>query len=56
MELLAAATDQPATYLSWGWLSVSLPNLIVITIMTLLFVLALVLPFPKGRSRSRDRK
>jgi hypothetical protein len=41
-----------ATYLSWGWLSISVPNLIVIVVMILLFVLAILLPFPKGRDKS----
>jgi len=36
-------------YLTWGWVSVSVPNLIAILATTSLFVLALVLPFPKGR-------
>jgi len=38
-----------ASYLAWGWLSISIPNLIVILVMILLFVLAIVLPFPKDR-------
>ncbi len=38
-----------ASYLEWGWLSISVPNLIVILVMILLFVLAIVLPFPKDR-------
>ena len=49
MDLLAAALDQPAKYLEWGWLSISIPNLVVLTIMVLLFVAALFLPFPKDR-------
>ncbi len=48
---LAGAQD-PATYLSWGWLSISVPNLIVILLMIVIFVLALVLPFPKDRHQS----
>jgi len=39
--------DAPATYLESGWASISVPNLIMIVIMLVLFVLALVLPFPK---------
>ena len=38
-----------ASYLGWGWLSISVPNLIVILVMILLFVLAIVLPFPTDR-------
>lgn len=44
--------DQPAHYLSWGPISISLGNLAVISVMVLLFVLALVLPFPKGKDES----
>jgi hypothetical protein len=40
--------DHPARYLSRGWVSISVPNLVVIAIMLALFVLALVVPFPKG--------
>ena len=39
----------PAHYLSWGWLSISLPNLIVILVMIVLFVAAIALPFPRDR-------
>ena len=41
-------------YFSWGWVSVSLPNLIVIVALVVVFVLALVLPFPKGRNHGGD--
>ncbi len=34
-------------YLSWGVVSISLTNFVVIVIMVVLFVLALVVPFPK---------
>jgi len=47
-----ADMSDPATYVRWGWLSISIPNLIVILVMIVLFVLAIVLPFPKGRDRS----
>jgi hypothetical protein len=47
-----ADMSDPATYVGWGWLSVSIPNLIVILVMILLFVLAILLPFPKGRNKS----
>ena len=47
-----AGVSDPATYVGWGWLSVSIPNLIVILVMIVLFVLAIVLPFPKGRDKS----
>ena len=47
-----ADMSDPATYVGLGWLSVSIPNLIVILVMIVLFVLAIVLPFPKGRDKS----
>ena len=49
---VSAATVDSATYLTWGWLSISVPNLIVIVVMILLFVLAVLLPFPKDRDKS----
>ena len=49
--LLAGASD-PATYLDWGWLSISVPNLVVILGMILIFLLAILVPFPKDRDRS----
>jgi hypothetical protein len=53
MELLGISLDQPASYWQiWDWISVSIPNLIMIVIMVALFVLALVLPFPKGTDES----
>jgi hypothetical protein len=36
--------DAPAPYFHWGFVQISLPNLVVIGVMLLLFVLALVLP------------
>ncbi|MGV1037068.1 MAG: hypothetical protein ACOYD0_08585 [Candidatus Nanopelagicales bacterium] len=56
MESFLAALDQPASYLTFGWLSISVPNLIVIVLMVLLFVLAIVLPFPKGNDKPTDDK
>lgn len=53
MNLLGADLDQPARYFDiWSWVSISLPNLIVLSIIVLLFVGALVLPFPKGKDES----
>ena len=40
--------DHPGTYVHWGWIQISLANLIVIALMALVFVLALVIPFPHG--------
>ena len=38
--------DTPTTYFHWGFILISLPNLVVIAGMILLFAIALVLPFP----------
>jgi len=40
--------DSPATYLHWNFILISLPNLLVIIGMIVLFALALVVPFPHG--------
>jgi hypothetical protein len=41
--------DQPTTYLHWGFILISIPNLLVILGMIVLFAIALVVPFPHGR-------
>jgi hypothetical protein len=41
-------------YVSWGVVSISLTNLMVIVAMLVVFVLALVIPFPRDRERSSD--
>lgn len=38
--------DTPATYLHWGFILISWPNLLVILGMIALFAIALVAPFP----------
>jgi hypothetical protein len=43
--------DSPATYLHWGFILISWPNLLVITGMIVLFAVALVAPFPHGGDR-----
>ena len=45
--------DGPVPYFTWGFLQISLSNLVVILVMLLLFVLALVLPFP-GHAGPRE--
>ncbi len=42
--------DTPATYLHWGFVLISVPNVLLILGMIVVFVLALVLPFPHGGS------
>jgi len=41
--------DTPANYLHWGFILISVPNLLVIAGMIVLFAVALVAPFPRGR-------
>ncbi len=43
--------DQPAPLVHWGFIQLSVPNLIVIGLMIAVFVLALVVPFPGHGSR-----
>ena len=38
--------DTPATYLSWNFILISVPNLLMIAGMIVVFVLALLVPFP----------
>ena len=38
--------DAPATYLSWNFILISVPNLLMIVGMIVVFVIALVAPFP----------
>ncbi|HSN12128.1 MAG TPA: hypothetical protein VLS51_08480 [Propionibacteriaceae bacterium] len=53
MDTIAISLDAPAQHwVIWEWISVSIPNLIMIVVMVLLFVAALLLPFPKGREES----
>jgi len=44
-----ADVNGSASYLGWGWLSIAVPNLLVLLVMILLFVLAIMLQFPKDR-------
>jgi hypothetical protein len=38
--------DTPANYFHWGFILISVPNLIVIGGMIVLFAVALIAPFP----------
>lgn len=40
--------SQPAIYIHWGVLLISLSNLIVLVLMVVVFILAVLLPFPGG--------
>jgi hypothetical protein len=42
----APPLDTPATYLSWNFILISVPNLLMIIGMVVFFVVALVVPFP----------
>ena len=48
---VAGSLDQPAHYLTWGPVQISVANLLMILLIIVLFVLAIVLPFPTGRKR-----
>ncbi|MBS1676169.1 MAG: hypothetical protein JST08_02170 [Actinobacteria bacterium] len=37
----------PAEYVSWHFIQISVPNLVVIALMIVVFVAALLIPFPK---------
>ena len=41
----------PAHTIHWGWLLISIANLVVIALMIMVFILAVALPFPGRRRR-----
>ncbi len=43
----------PAHYFHWGFVLISVANLIVIGLMVLVFVLAVLLPFPGSKRSTR---
>jgi len=50
--------DAPAPYVHWGFILISLPNLVLIGVMLLLFFVALLAPFPshdRAKERGDDR-
>jgi hypothetical protein len=53
--LLAALINLGGTgkYVHWGFIQISVANLVVILLMVVVFVLAILLPFPK---RKGDRR
>jgi len=53
--LLAALVNLGGTghYLHWGFIQISVANLVVILLMIVVFILAILLPFPK---RKGDRR
>jgi hypothetical protein len=40
--------NHPGHYVHFGWVDISVANLIVIAVMVVVFVLALLLPIPHG--------
>ncbi len=40
------ALDSPATYLNWNFILISIPNVLMILGMVVVFVIALLAPFP----------
>jgi hypothetical protein len=48
---LSGNLDQPARYIDWGPIQISVGNLVMIAVIIVLFVVAIFLPFPKGRRR-----
>jgi mannose/fructose/N-acetylgalactosamine-specific phosphotransferase system component IIC len=46
--------NSPAPYLHWGFILISLPNLLLIAVMVLLFVVALIAHFPLNAAKHRD--
>lgn len=43
----------PFHYFDWGFIHISVANLIVILLMVVIFTLAVVLPFPRPWRRER---
>jgi hypothetical protein len=43
--------DHPGYYLHWGFIQISLANVIVIVLMLIVFAAALFLPFPGRRHK-----
>ena len=46
-RLRRIGVNTPADYLHWGFILISVPNLILIGGMVVVFVAALLLPFPR---------
>jgi hypothetical protein len=51
-----AAVDSPTTYFHWGFILISVPNLLVIGGMVVLFAIALVAPFPHSEEGDDGRR
>ncbi len=44
--------NHPAPYVHWHFFQMSVPNLVVIGLMIVVFIAAILLPFPKHRQDS----
>ena len=53
--LLAALINlnRPGHYVHWGFIQISVANLVVILLMVAIFVLAILLPFPRRKDPNR---
>jgi hypothetical protein len=47
--------NEPAPYFHWGFILISLPNLVLIGVMVLVFIVALVAPFPSHGTNESER-
>jgi hypothetical protein len=50
--VLAVGLNGTGYYIHWGFVQLSLANLVVIALMVVVFVAALVVPFPGRKDRS----
>jgi hypothetical protein len=48
--------DTPASYFNWGFIHISVPNLLVIGGMIVLFAIALFAPFPHAEGDDAGSK
>ncbi len=51
MILMAGSLNSPAKFFNWGFISISIPNLIMIGLIFLFFILAVVIPFPTHKGK-----
>ncbi len=56
MVLQAISLDGPAKFFNWGFISISIPNLIMIALIVVLFILALVIPFPSSNNHTNGKE
>ena len=43
--------NHPGKYVHWGFIQLSVANLVVIALMVVVFVLAILLPFPHSKAK-----